>query len=67
MDKIYELFLNVKQVHVEQSLRRHQIYMGLGPENKVYIIFLLFRKYIDEKTAQSTGIEKLVFVAGGDT
>ena len=52
MDKINELFLNVKQVHAEQSICCHQIYIGLGPENKVYIIFLLFY----EKTAQNTGV-----------
>ena len=29
---------------------------GLGPDNKDYIFsFLLFGKYIDEKTAQNTG------------
>ena len=64
MSKIKELFLNVKQVHAEQGLCRHQIYMGLGPENKVYISFLLFWKYTGK---YRTMLEKQVFVAGETT
>ena len=67
MRKINKLSLNVKQVHAEQSHCCHQIYMGSCPENKVYINFFLFWKYIDEKTDQNTGVEKQVFVAGGVT